>query len=79
MTVSWLSAWLSDQRDLGPLDNSAIVCRHNKLDPDKFKEYKLVSSKVVCTFRTIYLLYLVLFNFTGFVWILMDVFSEFQF
>ena len=47
VSVSWLSAWLSDQDKLGSLDNSSLLCQHNRLNPEKFKEIKLISSTIV--------------------------------
>lgn len=40
-------SWLGNDEKLGPIDNSILLCEHGKLNPEKFREYKLVSSSVV--------------------------------
>lgn len=47
IATQWLTNWLSGSDDIKPVDNSAILCEHSKLNPDKFREFKLVSSKAV--------------------------------
>lgn len=43
----WLTSWLADDEKLGPVNNSALLCEHRKLNPDKFRDYKLISSVAV--------------------------------
>lgn len=45
--TQWLMSWLGNDEKLGPIDNSILLCEHGKLNPEKFREYKLVSSSVV--------------------------------
>lgn len=40
-------SWLGDDEKLGPIDNSILLCKHDRLNPEKFREYKLISSAVV--------------------------------
>lgn len=47
VNVHWLSSWLRDEVKLGPLDNIPLLCSHSKLNPEKYKEYKLISSQIV--------------------------------
>ena len=47
ISTAWLSSWLSDQNDLGPVHNDALLCSHGRLNPEKYKEFKFVSSSVV--------------------------------
>ncbi|EFX68348.1 hypothetical protein DAPPUDRAFT_63211 [Daphnia pulex] len=42
--TQWLSSWLGNDEKLRPIDNSILLCEHGKLNPEKFREYKLVSS-----------------------------------
>jgi len=46
VNVHWLSRWLRDEEKLGPLDNGPLLCSHSKLNPDKFKEFKIISSQM---------------------------------
>jgi len=46
VNVHWLSSWLRDEEKLGPLDNALLLCPHSKLNPDKYKDYKLISSQM---------------------------------
>lgn len=43
----WLTSWLADDEKLGSFNNSALLCEHRKLNPDKFRDYKLISSVAV--------------------------------
>lgn len=47
IATQWLTSWLSGSGEIKPVDNSAILCEHSKLNPDKFREFKLVSSQAV--------------------------------
>jgi hypothetical protein len=47
ISTAWLSSWLSDQTDLGPIHNDALLCSHGRVNPEKYKEFKFVSSSVV--------------------------------
>lgn len=40
-------SWLGDDEKLRPIDNSVLLCEHDKVNPEKFREYKVISSKVV--------------------------------
>lgn len=44
--TQWLMSWLGNDEKLGSIDNSILLCEHGKLNPEKFREYKLVSSSV---------------------------------
>jgi ubiquitin carboxyl-terminal hydrolase 48 len=45
--TQWLLTWLGNDEKVGPIDNSILLCDHGKLNPEKFREYKLVSSSAV--------------------------------
>lgn len=47
LPTQWLISWLSEDEKLGPIDNSLLLCEHGQLNPEKFREYKLVSSDTV--------------------------------
>lgn len=47
MSSPWLTSWLADDDKLGHIDNSGLLCEHSKLNPDKFRDYKLISSIAV--------------------------------
>ena len=49
LPTQWLTNWLGDDEKLGPIDTSALLCEHEKLNPEKFREFKLVSSATVFT------------------------------
>ena len=49
LPIQWLTNWLGDDEKLGPIDTSALLCEHEKLNPEKFREFKLVSSAAVFT------------------------------
>ena len=49
LPTQWLTKWLDDVEKLGPIDTSALLCEHEKLNPEKFREFKLVSFTAVFT------------------------------
>jgi hypothetical protein len=54
--TQWLSSWLGNDEKLRPIDNSILLCEHGKLNPEKFREYKLVSSSAVNEFFAVTLI-----------------------
>ena len=57
LSASWLTSWLGDQHDLGAIDNRSLFCQHDKLNPDKYKELKLISSQMVTFFFILLLIF----------------------
>lgn len=45
--TQWLISWLGDDKKLGPIDNSILLCEHANLNPEKFRDYKLISTTAV--------------------------------
>lgn len=52
LPTQWLISWLGDDEKLGPIDNSLLLCEHGRLNPEKFREYKLVSANAVTFHHT---------------------------
>jgi ubiquitin carboxyl-terminal hydrolase 48 len=45
ITSDWLVKWLNNE--VRPVDNSAVVCPHGKLNPDFLPQTKCISSVAV--------------------------------
>lgn len=58
ISLDWLKSWIKGECEVQekPIDNTSLVCRHEKLDPRKLasaKRINPVSSGYFCIFRSI--------------------------
>lgn len=66
--TQWLINWLNSDEKLGPIDNSPLLCEHRKLNPEKFRDYKIISTNAVnifyrCRYKNIQLITSFFFKF----------------
>eukprot|EP00026_Physarum_polycephalum_P000821 Phypoly_transcript_00822.p1 GENE.Phypoly_transcript_00822~~Phypoly_transcript_00822.p1 ORF type:complete len:1300 (+),score=300.82 Phypoly_transcript_00822:456-3902(+) len=46
ISTEWLSSWLKATPDLTQIDNTKIICEHNRVDPSKITDMKRISRAV---------------------------------
>ena len=50
ISTQWLTNWLNNDEQLGPVDNEHLLSSHGKLNPDKFRDFRLISKEAVRKF-----------------------------